>query len=185
MTVEALRKEVYYTYADYCTWDDSERWELIDGVAYAMSPAPSWGHQDISGNLLRFFLNFLYGKECKVFHAPFDVRLNADKNDDTVVQPDIVIICDRSKLQGTGCVGAPDMVVEILSPSTSSHDRVVKFQLYEKAGIREYWIVDPEAKAVIAHVLENGRYNITIYTDMSPSRVLEGCEVDLSKVFTE
>jgi len=93
--VEQLRKDKRYTYTDYCTWDDSERWELIDGVPYTMSPAPRPGHQSISGEIHRQLANFLKGKPCKLFIAPFDVRLDVDGEDDTVVQPDLVVICDR------------------------------------------------------------------------------------------
>jgi len=184
--MEALRKEAeHYTYADYCKWDDDERWELINGEAYAMAPAPAWEHQDVSGNLFLQLRQFLDGKPCKVFAAPFDVRLNADSYDDTVVQPDIVVICDRAKLSGTGCVGAPDMVIEILSPSTTRHDTHTKFRLYQEFGVREYWIVNPDAKTLTVHVLENGKYYTSTYTDtdIAPVHVLEGCEIVLEKVF--
>ena len=184
--MEALREEKqYYTYADYCTWPDGERWELIDGKAFAMAPAPSVGHQGVSSNIHGQFYNFLKGKPCKVFHAPFDVRLNADTYDDTVVQPDLVIICDRSILRDTGCIGAPDMVVEILSPSTLRRDRTLKFDLYLKAGVREYWIIDPATKTLSAHVLKNGEYTIRAYTDTDivPVHVLEGCMINLTDVF--
>ena len=185
--MEALRKDGRYTYVDYANWDTKDRYELIDGVPYAMSPAPTWRHQDVSGNLYRQLSNFLHGKPCKVFAAPFDVRLNADSGDDTVIQPDIVIICDRSKLIGTGCVGTPDMAIEILSPSTASHDKLRKFNKYLQAGIREYWIVDPDSKTIQVFVLENKRYYGIAYgeTDTVPVHVLEGCEVSLSDVFAE
>ena len=188
MEAEALQKEkMRYTYADYCSWNDGKRWELIDGVSYLMSPAPSWKHQDVSGHLNRLIGSFLVNKPCKVFHAPFDVRLNAAAGDDTVVQPDLVVICDRAKLSGTGCVGVPDMVIEILSPSTSSWDKVVKFNKYLEAGVREYWIVDPDSKTVSVHLLDNGRYYATNYadTDIAPVHVLEGCMINLSDVFTD
>ena len=176
-----------YTYADYCTWDGDERWELIDGVPYAMSPAPTWRHQGVSSNLHGQLYSFLKGKPYKVFAAPFDVRLNADDYDDTVVQPDLVIICDSSKLDGTGCIGAPDMVIEILSPSTSSRDKVLKFYRYQEAGVREYWIVDPDSKTVSAHVLKNGEYMVRAYgeTDTAPVYVLEGCEISMEDVFAQ
>jgi Uma2 family endonuclease len=184
--MEALLKDQRYTYADYCTWDDSERWELIDGIPYAMS-SPTWEHQGVSSELSRQIGNFLRDKPCKVFAAPFDVRLNADTYDDTVVQPDIVVICDRSKLSGTGCVGAPEMVIEILSPSTARRDKLVKFQQYRKAGVREYWIVDSDSKTVAAHILENDEYITRAYgeTDNAPVHILEGCTIELSYVFAE
>ncbi|MDR0310315.1 MAG: Uma2 family endonuclease, partial [Acidobacteriota bacterium] len=115
--MEALQKDERYTYADYASWDTEERYELIDGVPYLMSPAPLRKHQSILFELSGQFRNFLKGKPCKAFAAPFDVRLNADTYDDTVVQPDLVVICDKLKLDAKGCVGAPDMVIEILSPS--------------------------------------------------------------------
>ena len=183
---EALPEYKRYTYADYITWEGSERYELIDGVPRAMT-APSWIHQAISGELFVQIKEFLKGKPCKVFAAPFDVRLNANDYDDNVVQPDIVVICDRSIIGGTGCSGVPDMVVEILSPSTAAYDRTTKFNLYQKYGVREYWIVDPESKTVSAHTLDDGRYYVTRHaeTDTVPVQVLEGCMIDLREVFAE
>jgi len=186
LAVEALRNEgQLYTYADYCTWDDGMKWELIDGKAYSMAPAPAWEHQRYSGRLFKQLAVHLEGKSCEVFAAPFDVRLNADTDDNTVVQPDLVVICDSSILSGTGCAGSPDMVVEILSPSTAAYDKSVKLNLYMRAGVREYWIVDSDAKLVHTHVLENGRYFVTCYvgSDAVPAHVLEGCMIDLSEVF--
>ena len=181
------KEKEHYTYADYCEWDDSERWELIDGIAYAMSPAPMWIHQSCSMALSAKIFDFLKDKPCKVFHAPFDVRLNADEDDDTVVQPDIVVICDRSIISGTGCKGVPDMVIEILSPSTAMHDRFTKFNAYRRAGVREYWILDPETKTVNVHILTNGEYVTNVYgeDDTAPVRVLEGLTIDLKDVFAE
>jgi len=174
-----------YTYADYCTWDDSERWELIEGVPYAMSPAPSPVHQRLSSRLHRQLANFLDGKPCEVFHAPLDVRLNADDEDDTVVQPDLVVVCDRSKIDEKGCKGAPDVVIEILSPSTARRDRMVKFQQYQQAGVREYWIVDPDTKTVQVCILKDGLYFVTPYADTAPVTVLPGCSINLQEVFAE
>jgi len=175
-----------YTYSDYLQWDDDKRRELIDGVPYLMS-APSFRHQELLGNLHGQFWSFLKGKNCKVIMAPLDVRLNADTLDDTVVQPDIVVICDRDKIDKAGCKGAPDMVVEILSPSTSCYDRITKFNTYMKAGIREYWIIDPETKTLAAHILKDGNYIIHPYTneDTAPVHILEGCIISLSEVFEE
>ena len=183
--IPALKEDKRYTYTDYCTWDDDERWELIDGVAYAMSPAPAWMHQGISINLATQINVYLEGKPCKVFAAPFDVRLNSESGDDTVVQPDLLIICDQSKLSGTGCIGAPDMVVEILSPSTASKDMLLKYHKYLQAGVREYWIVDPDTKIVRVHLLNNGKYESIDYMESAsiPINVLDGCVIDIGKVF--
>ena len=181
-----LEKTQRYTYDDYCTWDDSERWELIDGIAYAMAPpAPSYSHQSISSNIHGQIWQFLRGKTCKIFSAPFDVRFNFNSKNNTVVQPDLVVVCDKSKLDDKGCLGAPDMVVEILSPSTASRDTFKKYGLYQKAGVREYWMVDPDEKTVITHILDNGVYSGTLYEqgDIVPVVVLEGCKVDLGEVF--
>ena len=180
------QEEELYTYADYCAWDDGKRWELIDGVAYAMS-APLRAHQDISREMLMQFGNYLHGKPCKVYAAPFDVRLNADTTDDTVVQPDLLVVCDRSKLDDKGCKGAPDLIIEILSPSTAGYDRIVKFHQYLKAGVREYWMVDPEEKIVQVCVWKEGQYFIMAYaeTDTIPVSVLPGLEIRLPDVFAE
>jgi len=175
-----------YTYSDYLQWDDDKRRELIDGVPYLMS-APNRMHQEISRNLLVQLVEILKGKPCKVYHAPFDVRLNADTLDNTVVQPDLLIVCDHSKLDKAGCKGAPDMVVEILSPSTSRHDRILKFKTYKKSGIREYWIIDPDTSILDVHILKDGDYIIHPYAaeDTVPVHILEGCKINLSEVFEE
>jgi len=181
----AKNDEKRYTYADYCTWGDDVHCELIDGVVYDMSPAPGWVHQEVSGSIFLQLGNYLDGKQCKVFHAPFDVRLNASENDDTVVQPDIVVICDISTIGGTGCTGAPDMVIEVLSPSTASKDMILKYNKYLEAGIREYWIVDPQTKTVRVCILNNGKYDSIDYMDarIIPIRVLDGCDIDIERVF--
>jgi len=177
----------HYTYADYYGWDDGERWELIEGVSYLMSPAPFQKHQEVLGKLYLQFADFLKGKPCKVFIAPFDVRLNPETGDDTVVRPDLLIICDRSKLDGKCCVGAPDMTIEILSPSSERHDRFVKFHAYQNAGVREYWIVDPNTRTIQVCILENGKYVVTMYgdNDAVPVHVLDGCVIDTQAVFEE
>ena len=182
----ALPKEKeYYTYADLCTWDDSERWELIDGIAYAMAP-PSIPHQGISVELSRQLSNLLQGKSCKVYTAP-GVRLNPGTTDDTMLIPDIVVVCDQDKIGNNSINGAPDLVIEILSPSTARFDRLRKFQQYQKAGVREYWIVDPESKTVSVHVHNGVKYVTDAYgdEDKAPVHVLEGFEIDLSSVFAD
>jgi len=185
--MEALKRNEYYNYSDYLNWETEQRYELIDGVPYLMSPAPSWTHQNISIELSRQFANFLLDKACKVFTAPFDVRLNADENDDTVVQPDLVIVCDRSKLVKTGYMGVPKMVIEILSPSTARHDKLLKFNKYLEAGVSEYWIVDPESKTLSVYLLKSGEYFSRVYseTDVVPVTALEGCAINMQSVFSD
>ena len=184
--MEALRNDKHYTYADYATWDEKIRCELIDGVVCMMT-APSMTHQSISMNLSTQLNIFLKDKPCKVFAAPFDVRLSADNGDDTVVQPDILVVCDREKLSEKGCQGAPDLVVEILSPSSGAHDKVIKFNRYLQAGVREYWIVYPDSRVVDVYVLENKRYVASSFAkeDTISSHVLEGCIISLADVFSE
>lgn len=151
-----------YTYADYLGWDDSQRWELIDGTAYAMAPAPAIVHQDIAGGIYAQVLQGLHGKSCRVFVAPVDVRLpkpgQNEQRSDTVVQPDVLAVCDSAKIGERGIVGAPDWVVEVLSPSTASHDNILKRRIYEQAGVREFWLVHPGDRILQIYRLENGVY---------------------------
>jgi len=175
-----------YTYSDYCTWGDDERWELIDGVPYNMSPAPTNAHQSISMSLSREFGVYLKGKACKVFHAPFDVRLNFDKGDDTVVQPDLSVICDPKKLEnGKGCKGAPDLVIEILSPSTTKRDKMIKFNKYLDAGVREYWIVDGEVGLIEVYTLKDGAYQTAVFGDdgVISVGIFDDLEISLVDIF--
>lgn len=182
-----------YTFADVLTWDDGERAELIDGEVFLMAPAPSRVHQGISMELSRQFGNYLEGKRCQVYAAPFDVRLFEKDGDtpedvDTVVEPDLVVICDRSKLDDRGCKGAPDLVVEILSPTTQRHDRLVKLGLYQRAGVREYWIVDPDSSTVQVFLQQDGSLQLHEVYDrqgVAKVNVLEGCFIELEKVFSE
>ena len=154
----------HHTYADYCSWPDDARYELIDGVAYAMGPAPVRRHQGILGELFRQVANVLEGSPCRPYIAPFDVRLpkaGEDDNEvDTVVQPDLVVVCDRSKLDDKGCRGAPDWVVEVLSPSTAGHDQILKRALYQRVGVREYWLVHPVDRIVTIYTLKDGTYGV-------------------------
>lgn len=182
-----------YTFADCLTWDEKERIEIMDGKVFLMA-APSSNHQEISMELSRQLANFLEGKRCRVYPAPFDVRLFEKDGDtpedvDTVVEPDISVICDKSKIDTRGCKGAPDLVIEILSPSSLRNDRLVKLRLYQRAGVREYWIVDPENKTVQVLLLDSmgilhphedyGR------EDVAKVNVLDGCFIELNKVFPE
>ena len=185
--MEAARKlEEHFTYADYSKWPEGERWELIDGIAYAMA-TPTVRHQRVSREIFGQLYLFLRGKPCQVFFAPFSVRLNADAGDDIVVEPDILVVCDESKLKdGKGVIGAPDFVVEVLSPSTATHDLIRKFMLYQQSGIREYWVADTEDKLIYANVLRDGRYSGTVYYEDNaavPVETLDGCTINLGEVF--
>jgi Uma2 family endonuclease len=184
--MEPALKKQYYTYADYCALDDEVRYEVQDGMLCVME-APTYYHQGVLVTILMRLGNFVYGKPQKVFPAPFDVRFNADGRDDMVLQPDIVVICDRSILSKSGCAGVPDMVVEILSPTTASRDRLEKFNIYLRFGVREYWIVDPDEKTIYVNLLQDGHYITTTYREgeMAPVYVLPGCEVDVREVFEE
>jgi Uma2 family endonuclease len=160
--VKAITPEQKYTYQDYLQWNDGERWELIDGVPYNMSPAPSTAHQRVIGELFFALHSYLKGKTCEVFVAPFDVRLFAseeNKETDTVVQPDLSIICDPNKIGEKGCKGSPDLIIEVLSPATARKDKWEKFHQYEKAGVKEYWIVDVTHKTVETYVLVDEKYS--------------------------
>ena len=192
---EKLDQSQHYTYADYQTWEFSERVELIRGKIYRMSPAPGQQHQRISGNLFLQIGIFLRGEPCQLFHAPFDVRLplpldlQLEAQMDTVVQPDLCVICDSEKLRPEGCVGAPDWIIEILSKSTASKDLNEKFDLYEAAGVREYWIVHPEEGTVLPYTLDpSGKYPLARmrpYTrgEQLSSFVFPELHIDLSEVF--
>jgi len=181
----ALRREQLYTVEDWLNWDEDFRCEIIDGEAYMMAQ-PTIAHQHASVGITSQLWNFLKGKPCKVYSAPCGVRLS--KTEETVFEPDIIIVCDKEKLSsGKICNGAPDMIVEILSPSTSSKDKVLKFNKYQSAGVREYWIVDPVDNTVQVNVLQNGRYAGYPYDGTSTVTVsiFEGCEIDLKDVFLE
>lgn len=186
-----IEKE-HYTFADYLEWNEDERIEMIDGECISMA-TPSSDHQRIRMALSAQLYNYLEGKKCEVFAAPFDVRpfeQDGDSPEDvtTVLQPDISVVCDKSKNDKFGCKGAPDMVIEILSPSTRRHDQLVKLNLYQKAGVREYWIVSPEEETVKVFLLENGILTLhELYekNDFARVYVLANCGIDLSRVFPE
>lgn len=189
--MSALRKEERYTYADYKTWGDDTRVELIDGYIYNMA-APSQRHQALSFEISALFRNYLKGKPCRAFSAPADVRLNYNKGDDTVLQPDMFVVCDKNKLDGQNCNGAPDLVLEILSPATSGKDKVIKFNKYLDAGVKEYWIVSPEEQNITVYTLESGKYTATPYavTEETPNPMVttslfDDFVVDLVDVFSE
>lgn len=149
-----------YTYKDYLLWQFQERVELIKGFVLKMSPAPSSRHQRLSYNLIGSFYENFKRKPCSVFEAPFDVRLpiKSEKKVATVVQPDLCVICDESKIDKRGCNGAPDLVVEIISPGNSKHDIHTKFNLYQEAGVKEYWMVEPIERMILIYTLKEGEY---------------------------
>ena len=185
--MEAIQSHKHYTYADYLTWPDDVRYEIIDGIAYMMA-APSSTHQEISMEVSTQLSNFLRGGSARVYAAPLDVRLNFDSGDDIVLQPDILVVCDRSKIDKRGCNGAPDLVIEILSPSSVTYDMTLKFSKYLQHGVREYWVIDPESRAVIVHIMQGANHAKThAYkdTDIIPVEVLDGCSIDMNEVFSE
>lgn len=172
----AQRDSDLHTYADYLTWPEDRRYELIDGVAYCMAPAPSLEHQDFAGEIYFQLRQALRGKPCRAFIAPLDVRLpkagEADGAVDTVVQPDVLVVCQPGKLDRRGVRGAPDLAVEVLSPSTASHDHLRKRRVYERAGVLEYWLVHPVDRIVTVYRLENGEFGKPEVYDMaSPTPV--------------
>ncbi len=192
MGLPARKLDRVYTYADYKTWPDDERWELIEGVAWNMSPAPNLGHQSISMTFSRILGSWLRGKECAVFAAPFDVVLPDEpgQHEDratTVVQPDIAVICDRSRLRPWGCLGAPDWVIEILSPYTSKKDMSDKLALYQKHRVAEYWIVDPGNRYIHVYRLgSDGRYGdplVLIGNASAEPSVCPGLAIPLDEIF--
>ena len=172
-----------YTYADYLLWRFKEQVELLRGKLFKMSPAPREIHQRVLNEMNYELMSFFRHKTCRVYPAPFDVRLpmkgkgTADNQIYTIVQPDLCVVCDLEKIDGRGCIGAPDLVVEILSPSNSRKDLKDKYEIYQEAGVPEYWIVDADDKAIYRYVLEGD-----IYIGLPP--VSEG-DVFRSKKFPE
>jgi Uma2 family endonuclease len=180
-----------FTYREYAQWPPDERWELIDGVAYAMT-APNKAHQRVLRELTLEIGNQLRGKKCELFVAPFDVRLSDESDQDaddayTVVQPDLMVVCDPDKTDEKGGRAAPEFVIEILSPSTARHDRTRKAELYERHGVREYWIVDPASRCVEVRLLgPEGKWaQAQRYAESEaiPSAAVPGLSVDLGAVF--
>ncbi len=193
LTVDDLDLTRTYTYADYAMWKFEERLELIKGKIFKMSPAPGVNHQRIVVNILRPLANFLFQKQCEVFVAPFDVRLvRAEDNDrkgETVVQPDICVICDEAKVADQrSCIGAPDLVVEILSPGNNTKEIKIKYNLYEEFGVKEYWVVYPEEQSLLQYVLgKEGKFvtegRALTVGDKITTPVLPGFEMTLDDVF--
>ncbi|MEI6267508.1 MAG: Uma2 family endonuclease [Methylococcaceae bacterium] len=186
-----------YTYADYLSWQFDDAIELIKGKIMAMSPAPSSEHQSIVTNLGGVLYNFFYKKPCKLFYAPFDVRLYDRKksivaNIDiySVVQPDLCVICDKTKIDSKGCLGSPDWVIEILSRGNSKKEMQLKYQLYQESGVKEYWLVYPGEKAVHQFVLDDQteKYQLlAMYSgeDIATPQLFPDCQIDLREVFED
>lgn len=183
--------EKIYTYEDYYKLDDGLRYEVYYGKIYAMSPAPIAKHQRLQSIINTIFESYLKGKKCKVFPTPFDVRFidynENGKNIDCVLQPDLSIVCDKSKIDRRGCIGAPDLVVEILSKGTSQRDTQTKFDIYEKYGVKEYWIVYPNDEIISVYKLnkdaEYGKPKIYTYEDKIKVGIFPDLELDLRDVF--
>ncbi|MCM8594059.1 Uma2 family endonuclease [Accumulibacter sp.] len=166
----ALRDNDRHTYGDYLHWPDEVRYELIGGLAYAMAPAPSVAHHEVLLAIARQAAAALDGSPCRVFVAPVDVRLpmadEADEDVDTVVQPDILAVCDPAKIDERGIRGAPDWIVEVLSPATAGHDQVLKRALYERHRVREYWLVHPADRVLTVHRLDGTAFAMPVVQEL-------------------
>ena len=179
-----------YSYADYFKWPFEDRVELIKGKIFKMSPAPNFDHQVLAGEIYGNLRDFLKKQKCKAFVSPFDVRFprksKEDKDIFTVLQPDVCVVCDTSKYDKRGCVGAPDIVVEILSPSNNEKELKNKFDIYEESGVQEYWIVSPQDKTFLVNRLVDGHYVTSrpmVSGDIVTTTVLPGFEMDLKELF--
>jgi Uma2 family endonuclease len=181
----------HHTYADYLTWSRDHGDEIINGVAYIREPpAPSRFHQEIVGGLYRQVADALEGKSGRAFVAPFDVRLpksdEADDQVDTVVQPDVLIVCDRRKLDERGMRGAPDWVAEVLSPATASYDKITKLMAYERAGVPEVWLIQPTERTLTIYRLQAGRYGRATTLELTgqiPITAVVGVTIDWDRLF--
>lgn len=190
MSIPKLTSDNAYTYGNLLAWPEHERWELIEGVPFAMTPAPNVRHQEVAGALYRIFGNYLQGKACRVFIAPLDVLLTEGQEPDeqipTVIQPDVFVVCDKYKLDKRCCKGAPDLIIEVLSPATARKDRKEKFLLYEKHSVKEYWLVEPDTKLVTVFTLKDGQYGRPdIYCDEEEMKtsLFADLTVKLAEVF--
>ena len=191
MGIPKYKPNLRFSYKDYCGWDDGERWELIDGTAYNMTPAPARFHQSILGELFAQLHAYLKDKPGKVYPAPFDVRFPDGSMEEeyifNVVQPDITVICNFEKLDDRGCLGAPDLIVEILSPSTVAKDNIRKLELYEKYAVPEYWLIHHVDRIVTVYTIDSsGHYKRPkIYgeDDIFKSVVLKGFELNPASIF--
>jgi Uma2 family endonuclease len=192
-SIDQLDFDKKYNYSDYILWKFQERVELLKGKLFRMS-APSLTHQEISSNLHGLFWLHFRNHPCKLYAAPVDVRLPLPKSKvtadkiDTVVQPDLCVVCDKNKLtDNQSCIGAPDLIVEILSPGNSRKEMKDKFELYEEAGVLEYWVVDPSRRSVLVYVLKAGQFIATgrpfFDDDILLSTIFKDLKIDLSEVF--
>ena len=188
MTIARESERKYCTLAEYRTLPEDFRAELVEGELVALS-APSRIHQKVLVSLVTRLGSYLEGKTCELYSAPFDVYLNEqDEERPTIVQPDIVVICDPSKLRDDGCHGAPDLAIEILSPSNRMREQAYKYELYQKYGVREYWVIDPEEKALCVY-LRNDKGQLAIQdfygaSDTVKVNILDDCQIDLSPIFS-
>lgn len=180
----------HYSYADYLTWTMEEMVELIKGKVFKKAAAPGMSHQKVSGELFVRFHQFLKGKPCQIFHAPFDVRLpvKSKKNRDihTVVQPDLSVICNPNQLDEAGCLGAPDLVIEILSPGNNKKELKLKYEVYEESGVKEYWVVYPIEQSLLIYTLINGKFQASrlfASGDIVESACIHGFQLDLDQLF--
>jgi len=194
MNLALNNSDQLWTYADYLKWNDGQRWELIDGVAYCMSPAPGSAHQRVSRKLTRIIDTHLLGKNCELFAAPFDVRLSdqttaSDNYIENIVQPDLLVVCDKAKLDDRGCNGAPDLVIEILSPSTAVVDFKTKFDLYQRFGVLEYWMIHPLEQTLLVYKrAADGLYGAAeryAGEDLVPVPLLGDLMLNLKEVFAK
>ena len=182
-----------YSYADYLEWQMDEMVELIKGRVFrSAAAAPRRIHQKISGKVFNQLFNFLEGKSCEVYEAPFDVRLpiksKKNKDIDTVVQPDICVVCDKNKLDELGCIGAPDLIIEILSPGNNKKELKHKYEVYEESGVSEYWVIHPYEQTVMTYTLFEGKYipsKLLISGDFIESNSVAGFRLDLEYVFKD
>ncbi|PLR75752.1 Uma2 family endonuclease [Bacillus sp. V3-13] len=186
------REQGNLTYADYLALDDNVRYEVIDGRVYNMSPAPTTKHQAVQRELLTEFNIYLRGKQCSVFGSPIDVCFADEDNDikkiKEWVEPDLVVVCDKNKIQEKRIVGVPDLIIEILSNSTAKKDKIIKFNRYQRAGVKEYWIVDPSNENIDVYLLENGTFKhsgIYFRDDRIPVYLFEEFSIDLTNIFRE
>lgn len=180
--VLAKKKNQKYTYQDYLTWNDNERWEIIDGEAYNMAPAPTPEHQKVLGECHRILGNKLLGKKCQVFISPIDVVFS----EENVVQPDLIIVCDPKKITPAHINGPPDVIIEVLSPSTALKDKKEKKFLYEKFKVKEYFLVYPGEQYIEKFVLKNGRYDEPEIFDIRSSiklTTIGGFSIPLKNIF--